>query len=336
MGWVRIMKVLITGGTGFLGQALARRLHAMSYQVTVTGRKEAIGNKLAKEGIQFLKANLEDEGAMIQAVNEMDYVFHCGAFSSPWGDYEDFYQTNVIGTENVIEACMRHQVKRLIHVSTPSLYFGRKDRREVKEEDRLPDKFLNHYAETKYLAEQKIDEAHQQGLPVITIRPRAVFGPGDTSIIPRLIKANEQKFVPLVNGGKIPIDLTYVENVVDALLLCMDSEQKTLGEKYNISNGEEMILADVLQKLFLELDIPFHYRKLPYSLVYAAAFLMEKKALIGKSKQEPLLTRYSVTVLSKAQTVNIDKARKELNYLPRITVQEGIKLFSKWWVKTDD
>lgn len=330
------MNILITGGTGFLGQALARRLHAMSYQVTITGRQETTGNNLAKEGIQFIKADLEDKDAINQAVNGMDYVFHCGALSSPWGEYEHFYQTNVTGTVNVIQACRNHQVKRLIHVSTPSLYFGRKNRVDVTEEDRLPEKFLNHYAETKYLAEKEIDEAHRQGLPVITIRPRAIFGPGDTSIIPRLIKANQQKFVPLVNGGKIAIDLTYVENVVDALLLCMDSEEKTLGEKYNISNGEETILADVLQKLFSELDMPFHYRKLPYSLVYSAAFFMEKIARMKRSKEEPLLTRYSVTVLSKEQTVNIDKARKELNYHPRISVEEGIKIFSKWWAKTYD
>ena len=330
------MKVMITGGTGFLGSALAKRLQAMSYEVTIMGRDKEKGTQLEQEGIRFIQAEFTDQHAIVKAFEGMDYVFHCGALSSPWGKYEAFYEANVIGTENVIQACKQHQVKRLIHVSTPSIYFDTNERLEVKEDDVLPPVFLNHYAETKFLAELRVDQAYQEGLAVITIRPRAIFGPGDTAIIPRLIRANQERFVPLIHQGNAVIDLTYVDNVVDALILCMDSDEDTLGKKYNISNGERVVLKDVLARLFQELQIDFHYKHIPYRLAYSIAYLMEKKASLFRSKEEPMLTRYSVTVLSSSQTVNIDKAKQELHYQPKISIEEGIQLFSKWWLENDD
>src|SRR5690625_2410305 len=287
------MKVFITGGTGFLGSALARRLHAMSYEVAVMGRNKKKGSQLELEGIRFIQAEFTDEQAIIQACEGVDYVFHCGALSSPWGKYEAFYEANVVGTENVIKACKIHSVKRLIHVSTPSIYFDTKERLDVKEDDTLPSVFLNHYAETKYLAEQCVDQAFQDGLATITIRPRAIFGPGDTAIIPRLIRANQERFIPLIHQGEAIIDLTYVDNVVDVLILCMDSDDSTLGKKYNISNGERVVLKEVLAKLFQELQMDFRYKHIPYRLAYSIAYLMEKKASLLRSKEEPMLTRYS-------------------------------------------
>ncbi|MBA4537981.1 SDR family NAD(P)-dependent oxidoreductase [Bacillus aquiflavi] len=326
------MNMLVTGGTGFLGKRLARRLNDEGHAVTIIGRNEQIGKLLEKEGIYFYQADLADSGKIENACKKIDYVFHCGALSSPWGKYDEFYQANVLGTINVINACKKENVKRLIHVSTPSLYFYFNDRLDVKENDPLPSKFVNYYAETKYLAEQEIDRAFAKGLPVVTIRPRALFGPEDTTIIPRLIRANEKRFVPLINGGNILMDLTYVDNVVDALLLCIDSPKETLGKKYNITNGETVVFKDVLEKLFSTLQKPLKTKDISYSKVIKLAQFFEwtsKYILFGK---EPILTKYSVSVLAKNQTLNIDAARKELGYNPRISIEEGIEQFVEWWV----
>ncbi|KAB8129182.1 NAD-dependent epimerase/dehydratase family protein [Gracilibacillus oryzae] len=325
------MKILITGGTGFLGQKLARRLNGMDHQVTVIGRNEQIGAELETEGITFLKADLTDCESIHRAHFDKEIVFHCGALSAPWGRYEDFYQTNVIGTENVVNACIANDVKRLIHVSTPSIYFDKNERTNVSETDAISSKFLNHYATTKFLAERVVDKAFDNGLPVVTLRPRAIFGPGDNAIIPRLIQTNEDKFIPFINHGRAVIDLVYVENVVDAMVLEMNADQKTLGQKYNISNGERWILADVLKKLFQTMDVPFRYRKLPYPLVYSMAAILEWLSRNFQNYQEPVLNRYTVTVLSKSQTISIDKARAELGYTPRVSVEDGIHLFAEWW-----
>ncbi|MBU5214243.1 NAD-dependent epimerase/dehydratase family protein [Heyndrickxia oleronia] len=324
------MNILVTGGTGFLGERLAVRLGKMGYHVTAMGRNQAKGKELAGKGIRFIYNDLSIKESTIEHCQGMDYIFHCAALSAPWGKYEDFYASNVIGTKNIIEGAMSARVKRMIHVSTPSIYFKNKERLDVKEEDALPKKFINHYAETKFLAEKEVDEAFKEGLPVITIRPRAIFGPGDTSIIPRLIKVNREGFVPVFNEN-VTIDLTYVENVVDALLLCMDSPEKTLGQKYNISNGEKVNLHQVLHMLFDELGERLRVKKINVATANIAAKLLKWHSHLLKNGQEPKITNYSITILSKSQTINIEKAKRELGYVPKVSIQEGIEYFSQWW-----
>lgn len=325
------MNILVTGGTGFLGKALARRFIKEGHHVTIIGRNKQTGSQLEAEGITFIQANLNELEAMIQACQHKDYVFHCGAKSSPWGKYKDFYDANVIGTKNIIIGCKEHHVKRLIYVSTPSIYSYFESRENIEEDSPLPTKFMNDYARTKYLAEQEIDQAHRMGLPVITIRPRAIFGPEDNAIIPRLIKANQKIGVPMIYGGNARIDITYVDNVVEALLLCMYSPAHTLGKKYNITNGEPMLLHDMLEKLFNTLQINWKKRKMNYHVIFTLASLMEViyKGLLPK--KEPLLTKYTVSVLSHTQTLNIEAAKNELGYEPITSVDEGMQKFAKWW-----
>ena len=325
------MKMFITGGTGFLGKALARRLVKMGHEVTIYGRNKEVGMKLEEEGIRFIQGNLEDEEKVIEAIKSQDYVFHCGALSSPWGKFEHFYNANVLGTKHVIKGCEKYRIKRLIHVSTPSLYFYFDDRIDVKEEDDLPKKFVNHYAHTKYLAEVEIDRAFSRGLPVITIRPRALFGPEDTTIIPRLIEVNRKRFIPLIDGGKAKMDLTFIENVVDALLLCINSPESTLGKKYNITNGETVIFKEVLEKLFAYMDMPMKTKEISYERAMKLAGFLEWISTYLLFGKEPLLTKYTVSVLGKSQTLNIDAARRDLGYVPRISIEEGIKIFVEWW-----
>lgn len=325
------MNILITGGTGFLGQKLAFRLQNMGHDVTAIGRNEQIGEQLRQSGISFMKTDLENVDEITKACEGRDYVFHSGALTSPWGKFEKFYKTNVEGTRNVIAGCRKHNVKRLIHVSTPSLYFTFKDRYAISESSTLPVTFANSYAHTKYLAEQEIDKAFQYGLPVTTIRPRALFGPGDTTIIPRLIRANENGAVPVIANGNALIDITYVENVVDALLLCMTSPDSTLGQKYNITNGDPVRLHVLLEKLFSQLNQPLKARRVSYPIAYFLAGVLEVLSKAFLHDREPLLTRYTVGVLAKSQTLDITKAREELGYEPRIKIEEGIGHFVKWW-----
>jgi nucleoside-diphosphate-sugar epimerase len=235
------MKALVTGGTGFLGGALVRRLHSMGWDVTALGRNAAKLNQLKSEGMRALQHDLKDKRAMLDVCKDQEIVFHCAALPSPWGNYQAFYDTNVIGTRNVIRGCEDHNVKRLVYVSTPSLYFGYSSRMNVKETDALPEPVSN-YAATKILAEQELDSAFAYGLATIAIRPRAIFGPGDTVIFPRLIPRLQSGRLPILGDGENIVDLTYIENVVDALLLCAESPASTLGKKYNISNGEPVTI----------------------------------------------------------------------------------------------
>jgi nucleoside-diphosphate-sugar epimerase len=324
------MKALVTGSTGFLGGALARRLHNMGWDVTALGRNAAKLTQLENEEMRALRLDLKDKKAMSAVCKEQEIVFHCAALPSPWGNFETFYQANVIGTRNVIHGCEEHKVKRLVYVSTPSLYFGYASRVNVKETDELP-KPVSNYAATKILAEQELDEAFARGLATIAIRPRALFGPGDTVIFPRLIPRLQAGNLPILGDGENIVDLTYIENVVDALLLCAESPANTLGKKYNISNGEPVKIWKLVERICAELNLQPPKRKISYRAANTAATALEFFYKLIPTQPEPPLTRISVSMMANSTTLDISAARNELGYQPKVSVDEGFELFMKWW-----
>lgn len=326
-----VMRALVTGGTGFLGGALVRRLRDQGDTVTVLGRNSASGEPLQKAGIGFVWGDLADTEIVNRACAGQDVVFHCGANVAPWGRYQELFLTNVTGTKNVIQGCMEQQVARLVHVSTSSIYFGYQDRLQVGEYDRLPSKLVNAYVATKFRAEQAIERAHRDGLPVITIRPRAIFGPGDLRILPRVIGALEQGQLRVVGQGRNVQDLTYIDNVVDALLLCQRSPVTTLGKKYNITNGEPVLIWAKLKELCDRLGYEYPQRHLSFPIAFGAARLLEAIQILFQLKGEPPLTCYTVSLLAKSMTLDISAARRDLGYEPRITMDQGIDRFVDWW-----
>ncbi len=324
------MKALVTGATGFLGGALTRRLYSMGWQVTALGRNVAKLKNMESEGLRVLPLDLKEKDAMAEICKGQDIVFHCAALPSPWGNFEAFYQANVIGTRNVIRGCEKYKVKRLVHVSTPSLYFGYTSRVNVKETDELPEPVSN-YSATKILAEQEIDEAFARGLATIAIRPRAIFGPGDTVIFPRLIPRLQSGRLPILGDGENVVDLTYIENVVDALLLCAESPENTLGKKYNISNGEPVKIWKLVERICAELNLQTPTRKISYQTANAAATALEFIYSLIPKQPEPPLTRISVSMMANSTTLDISAAKNELGYKPRVSVDEGFERFMKWW-----
>jgi nucleoside-diphosphate-sugar epimerase len=329
------MRVLVTGATGFLGKALARRLLARGDEVTALGRNQAILAQLEQEGMHPFRADLADGDAIKAACQRQEIVFHSGALSSAWGPALEFYRANVLGTRNVIAGCKAAGVRRLVHVSTPSIYFRYESRLDVREDAPLPSVAANEYARTKLLAEQEIDAAFACGLPVISIRPRAIFGEGDNAILPRLISRLQSGRMRVIGDGQNITDLTYVENVVDALLLCADAPEVLLGRKYNITNGEPLPLWGLIRRVCDALGYEFPRRSISYPLALGLATALEVVSTLLPGHPEPLLTRYMVGILAKSTTLDISAARRDLGYLPRIPVEEGFQRFVDWWKKQD-
>ncbi len=326
------MKALVTGATGFLGGALARRLHILGWDVTALGRDPARLKVLEAQGIRAALANLEDAQSILDACRGQEIVFHSAALANDWGKPDAFHKANVLGTRNVIRGSQEHCVKRLVHVSTPSIYFRFAPRINVKETDPLPPP-LTEYARTKRLAEEEVDKAFAAGLPTVTIRPRAIFGPGDRIILPRLINRLERGILRVIGDGQNLADMSYIENVVDALLLCAEAPAQALGKKYNITNGEPIRLWAMIEKLCQRLDLKYPAQRLPYPLVDKIAGVLEFVARILPGQPEPPLTRYSVAMVSLSTTLDISAARRDLGYTPRVSNEEGFEKFIEWWKK---
>ena len=251
--------VLVTGATGFLGKYLIEELLNNDYEVVAQGRKENVLSDIKeKYNVKILKCSLDE----IKNVElKVDYVIHAAALSTVWGKWEDFYNSNVIGTENVIDFCKKNNVKRLVYVSSPSIYSAKYDRLNIKEDDFDKNNQLNFYIKSKILAENLINSIEDDKLEKVIIRPRGLFGIGDTSIIPRLINANRKIGIPLFNDGKNIVDITCVENVALALRLAIESEN-AVGRTYNITNGEPREFKNILEELFEQINEPPKYLKI--------------------------------------------------------------------------
>lgn len=316
-------KVIVTGATGFLGFNLAQRLKELGYEVVGLGRNNEKGKILTNSRIDYVQADLCNLELLKDIFKKAEYVFHCAAKSSVWGNYESFYKPNIIGVKNVIEACRFNNVKRLLYVSSPSIYFDFKEKFNIKEDEHPTLNPANNYIKTKIEAEKLVDDAVKDGMDIITIRPRGIFGVGDTALLPRMIRANCEKFIPKTVKKDILIDITHVQNVVESLILAMNASENCKGQKYNITNGESIYFYETLEKLITSLGYEFNCKRMPYIFALTIAKILESVYKFN-SKKEPVFTRYSVGLLSFGQTLDITKAKKELGYEPVVTMQQGL------------
>ena len=215
------MKVLLTGATGFLGKYVIEELKNNSYQVVAFGRNEKVGKTLIDKNVEFYKGDLNNIDDLFKAAKNCSAVIHAAALSTVWGKWEDFYNVNVLGTKNVVQVCEEKKLK-LVFVSSPSIYAGAKDQLDVKEDEAPKENSLNYYIKSKIMAENIIKSSN---LNYMIIRPRGLFGVGDTSIIPRLLDLNKKIGIPLFVDGKQKVDITCVENVAYALRLALENEK---------------------------------------------------------------------------------------------------------------
>jgi nucleoside-diphosphate-sugar epimerase len=325
------VKIIITGATGFLGRNLAERFHADGLHVTATGRSSLVGDELRKNDIHFKQADIMDLDQLNNAFSHADCVIHCAAKSGPWGKYRDFYDTNVVGTRNVIKLCKKHNIKKIIFISTPSIYFTGKDRYNISEGEPLPDRQASNYAKTKLISETELINLQHQGYKVIVFRPRALYGPYDNTIIPRILRLADQKHMPLINNGRALVDITYVDNFVDAVRKSLTAPDNVWNEVYNISNGDPISVKKWFAQILTIFDRPFKPKNVPESAAKIIAGIMEFGSYLPFIKKEPAMTRFTVGYMSKSMTMSIDKAKQKLNYSPQINNHQGFERYAKWY-----
>lgn len=319
--------VLVTGGTGFLGRHVVERLAALGRPVVFTGRDAAVGAVIARAtGASFAALDHGAPGAdaALRALAEgAAAVVHCAALSAPWGAPAAFERCNVTATAEALAAARAGGARRFVHISTPSLYFDFRDRVAVREDEPLPTP-SSEYAASKRRAEALVRDS---GLEAAILRPRALFGPHDRTLMPRLARVLARGAFPLMRGGRALIDLTCVENAVDAIVLALERPLRARVATWNVSNGEPIAVRDLLPRVGETLGLPVRTRRVPYRLVDLVARGMEWAA---PHHREPPLTRYGVGVMAYSLTLSLDRIHAELGWRPRIPVAEGLARLAAW------
>lgn len=326
-------QIVVTGAAGFLGGRTAKFLagEASGYQVLATSRRSTRKDELERHGCTFVAGDLEDLRFCRQLAAGTTTIVHCAALSSPWGPHAAFYGANVTATQHLLQAALEAGVARFVLISTPSIYFNYRDRWAVAEEDPLPSPMVNHYASTKYRAEQMVLEANGRGIETIALRPRAIIGGEDAVIFPRVLEAYRQGKLKIIGNGQNVVDLTCVRNVIEAIRCCLQAPESALGTAYNITNGAPIKLWDALDYLLRNLNLTPPTQRVPQQLALWAAGFTEWRTRLLTPDKEPALTRYSVGILSQNFTLNIEKATHQLGYQPVQTTMEGIDEFIQWY-----
>lgn len=327
------MKIIVTGGTGFLGRHVVWRMAADGHEVVFTGRDAAQADLVARAApapVRFVRIE-HGGGAAAQTLNDAaagaGLVVHSAALAAPWGRRDAFWRANVDSTREVLDACAAQGVARLVLVSSPSVYFDFADRLAIREDQALPAP-VNHYAASKVAAEALVRAA-----PVasrVILRPRAIFGPWDQALLPRLLRLMRVGRVPLLRGGRALLDLTYVDNVVDAIRLAGALAPCADAQVFNISNGEPIAAADLFAEIGARFQVPLRAAPRPYWLADLAARALEAKSHLG-SGAEPLFTRYSLGAIAYSQTLDLARARGVLGYQPGVTLAQGMARTAAWW-----
>jgi len=324
-------KALVTGGGGFIGRAVVKELLARKIDCVVVGRNRY--TELEELGAICRCGDIRDREFLVASSRGVDTLFHVASLTGIWGEWPEYFSVNVQGTENVLFACAENSIPRLIYTSTPSVVFNRTDIQDGDETLPYPDNFLCHYAKTKALAEKMVLHADFHSFATCALRPHLVWGPGDPHLVPRLMERGRKGQLKIVGDGKNLVDISYIDNVAHAHLLAADNLEgpKTAsGKAYFISQGEPVNLWQWINGLFQYTGIPQVKNRVPFFIAYAAGTIQEMIHKRLKPKIEPKMTRFLAEQLAKSHYFSIDRAKKDLEYVPVVSSEEGMKRLLNW------
>lgn len=320
------MKALVTGGGGFLGGAIVRKLVARGDSVRTLARGDYPW--LAALGVDVHRGDIADPVAVSGAVHGVDVVFHVAAKAGVWGTRRDYERANVEGTRNVIAACRAHGVGKLVFTSSPSVTFAGRDQDGVDESEPYPSSYLAHYPRTKAEAEQLVVNANGETLAAVSLRPHLIWGPGDPHLVPRVLARGRAGTLRLLGARPNTVDSVYVDNAADAHLQAADRltpGSPVAGKAYFISNGEPGPMADLINRILAAGGQPPVTKRISPGLAYVAGWCLEWVWRLTGRAGEPMMTRFVARQLSTHHWFDLAAARADLGYDPAVSLDEGMK-----------
>jgi nucleoside-diphosphate-sugar epimerase len=325
------MNALVTGGGGFLGGAIVRRLRERGDQVHSLSRRRYA--ELDALGVIQHQGDIADPIAVSRAAAGCDLVFHVAAKAGVGGRYRDYHRANVVGTANVLTACRHQGIARLVYTSSPSVVFDGHDMAGVDESVPYAAHYEAAYPRTKAIAERMILQANGAALATVSLRPHLIWGPGDNHLIPRiLIRARAGRLCRIGTESKL-IDSVYIDNAADAHLLAADRlapGSPIAGKVYFITQGQPLPLWDLINRILLAAGLSPVTRFMPAGLAYAAGWLLEMVYSVFQPNGEPPLTRFVARELTTVHWFNLGAAHRDLSYEPKVSLDEGLRRLAIW------
>jgi nucleoside-diphosphate-sugar epimerase len=317
----------VTGGSGFIGGALIRRLVAEGWDVHALVRSEASAQKVTALGAKAIAGDLADVPSMAVGAQYCEVAFHCAAHLGDWGTREEFERGNVQGTRNALAAARQAGLRRFVHVGTEAALLAGEPLVEVDE--RAPLRFDSPalYSSTKARAEEAVIEANHDGLETLVVRPRFVWGPGDTTLLPVLTEAVRSGRFAWIGGGHHRTSTTHIDNTVEGLMLA--AERGAPGGVYFVTDGEPVVFRDFITRLLATQGVEAPTRSVPTPVARAVAATSEAAWRMLPLPGRPPLTRLTVWVSGLETTIDITRAREELGYAPVVTIDDGLAEMSR-------
>jgi nucleoside-diphosphate-sugar epimerase len=312
----------VTGGSGFIGGALIERLVGDGSRVRALARSDAAAATVEALGAEAVRGELGDRDSLAAGAAGCATAFHLAAHLGEWGPWEDFERGNVEGTRNALAACEEAGVRRFVHCGTEAALMAGDPLVHVDETAPLRPDSRAPYPATKAKAELAVREASREGFETVAMRPRFVWGKGDTTLLPEMVKTVEAGKFAWVGGGRNVTDTAHVDNVVEGLLLC--AEKGRAGEAYFITDGEPVVFREFVTEMLRTQGVEPPDRSLPAWTAAPLAGLCEllwKLPLPG----EPPMTKFRSWILTQECTIEIGKARAELGYRPLVSHEQGLE-----------
>ncbi|MCF1428465.1 MAG: NAD-dependent epimerase/dehydratase family protein [Shewanella sp.] len=337
----KVSRVLVTGGGGFLGQAICARLRAVNIEVVSISRSRYPA--LDDLGVTQIQASLMDMNGLLSACEGCQLVFHVAAKAGVWGPAQSYFDTNVDGTANVIAACQRQGIASLVYTSTPSVTFDGRDEEGIDESTPYASRFLNAYGRSKSLAEnmvlaaQGVQVAGDKRLNVVALRPHLIWGPGDPHLVPRVLERGRQGRLRLVGTTDKLVDTTYIDNAVWAHLLAartlLTSPERAAGKAYFLSNDEPVTMAQMLSRILACDKLPPVEKRVNRHLAFALGAVLECGYRLLGIKAEPPMTRFVARQLSCSHFYDLSAVKRDLEYVPLVNMNEGMIQLKNWLEK---
>lgn len=316
----------VTGGSGFIGGRLIERLAGDGVRVRALARSERSAEKVRALGAEPVAGDLDDADALVAGARGCELAFHAAAHVEEWGDPKVFHRINVLGTRRVLGAVRQAGVRRVVHVGTEAALMDGRPLVAVDETEPLRPESPALYSRTKALAEIEVMTA-PRGLEAVVVRPRFVWGRGDTTLLPAMAAMVRDGRFAWVGGGRHLTETTHVDNTVEGLVLAATRGRDR--QAYFVTDGEPIVFREMVTRMLATQDLDPGDRSIPAPVARGAAVAVERLWRVLPLPGAPPLTRLASWLVSLECTLSIEKARRELGYAPVVTREEGLAELSR-------